>query len=1038
MKKLVGFLCMLCIIISSHAQEKTVTGVVTDATGQPVAGASVQIKNTKSGITAQPDGSFKISVKEGDVLVVSATNFVTQQLVVNGENSVTLQLARDEGQLSEVVVTALGVQRQAKELGYSTAKVKAAELTQAKVVNLQNGLTGKVSGLNIQTVNNGVFADTRITLRGIRSLTGNNQPMLLLDGVPVDLTYINSINPNDIADVTILKSSSSTAIYGPDGVNGAIVVTTKRGAKGRPAISVSHTTQLESISFMPKLQTLFGSGSSVDQYGYGVYDPIENQTYGPMFDGSMVQIGRDAPDGSKYMVEYSAHPKEKRKFWDNGITNQTDVSFSTGDFYLSAQNVDIKGITPKDENHRRNVRLAANKEYGRFKANFNLSYTNSNYDIHAGDRFGNGRDYQVYWGLINTPMHIPITKLQDWRTNYWANPNGYFSDYYMNPYFLIDNFRSVGGTNNLLGNVELNFKATNWLNLTYRIGGTVTGGTDKATQGAFTYSQFTKNSGKTIAQSGDLNAAVIQSSANSSRLTSEFFGTVRKDFFRFKLDGLLGYSFRENNLKSTGVTALKLGIPDVFNVGVRQGEATPAQFESKTRLQRFFGKIAAGYDNWAFAEVTGSYDIDSRLANPYHYDIQDISFFYPGASISAVLSEAIPSLRGNRTLSYLKLRGAISKTGNVNLSPYSLENTYSLGGGFPYGNLIGFTSNNTLVQPNYEPEFVVNKEVGIEFGLLKNRINLEVTAYTQDNTNQLIQVAYSGATGYSNALLNAAEFVNKGLEFDLRLTPLVKINDVNINFKVNYTYQTNEVKELIEGVDELGIGNGNFIIKGMPAYTFKLTDYKRDNLGRVIVDTVTGLPTVDPVTHIFGQTTPKHILGLNLNVDWKGLSLGVVADYRAGNQIYSGNLGDNMDFTGISYRSGLNGRQPFIYPNSVYDDGTGKYVVNNDIYMTGGYNFYSVAANRGANSHYISSGAFWKLREVSLGYMFPAKWFNRIGVVKSATFTLTGRNLLTWIPKTNQWTDPEFSNTTGNAQGVSGLGNTPPTRIFGANLTVNL
>lgn len=1027
---------LMLISALAFAQPRSVTGQVRDPQGNPIPFATITEFGTRNAVQADANGAFTIRLSQNGSLSVTATGYQAQTIASSGDLS-AISLARVEGQLQEVVVTtALGQQRTKASLGYSTATVRAAELTQAKVVNLQNGLTGKVSGLNIQTVNNGVFADTRITLRGIRSLTGNNQPMLVLDGVPIALSYINSINPNDIADVSILKSSSATAIYGPEGVNGAIIVTTRKGTRSKPTITLSHTTQFERVSFMPKFQTRFGSGSSVDAFGYGVYDAVENQTYGPEFDGSMVQIGRDDPAGNKYMVEYMARPEEKRKFWNTGVTNQTDISFSTGDFYLSAQNVDIKGITPKDENHRRSVHMSANKEYGKFRAAFSLNYTNSNSDVTAGERFGNNRDFQPYWLLINTPIHIPVTRFKNWQTDYWSSPNGYFSDYYSNPYWAIDNFRAVGRTSDLLGSLELNYKATPWLNVIYRIGGTVTDNTNKATAGALTYSDFAVESHKSIASSGNLKASVNQFTETSNRLNSEFFVTAKKDLNQFRIEGLLGHNFRETNSNRTGVSSNNLGIPSVFNVSVRQGEATPIQRETKTRLQRFFGRVSVGFNNWAFVEATGSYDRDSRLSNFYNYNVDDISFFYPGVNVSAVLSEAIPTLKNSNTISYAKVRGAWSKTGNVNLDPYSLENTYSSGGGFPYGTLIGFTSNNTLVTNRYEPEFVVNKEVGLELGFLKNRINFEATAYTQDNTNQIITVAYSGATGYSNALLNAASFTNEGLEFDLRLTPLIRIGQASINFKANYTYQTNKVTELIEGVNELGIGNGNYIIKGMPAYTFKLTDYVKDSLGRVIVDKVTGLPTVDPVIRAFGQTLPKHILGLSLNADWKGLTLGIVADYRSGNQIYSGNLGNPMDFTGISYRSGQNGRQPFIYPNSVYDDGSGKYIANKDVYTTGGYNFYSVAVNTSANSNYISSGAFWKLREVSVGYTLPSRFFANMPI-KGASVSLTGRNLVTLIPETNQWTDPEFSTTTGNAQGVSGLGNTPPTRLFGANITVN-
>lgn len=287
--------------------------------------------------------------------------------------------------------------------------------------------------------------------------------------------------------------------------------------------------------------------------------------------------------------------------------------------------------------------------------------------------------------------------------------------------------------------------------------------------------------------------------------------------------------------------------------------------------------------------------------------------------------------------------------------------------------------------------------------------------------------------------MNAASFTNKGLEFDLRLTPLVKIRNVSIDFKANYTYQTNEVTKIIEGVDQLGIGNGNYVIVGKPAYTFQLTDYVRDDQGRVVVSQTSGLPTVDPTIKPFGHTQPNHLLGLNLSVTWKDLTFSAVADYRGGAQIYTGNLGNGMDFSGVSKRSAQNSRQPFIFPNSSYFDGT-KYVENTDIYtISGGYNFWSQAVNTAANSNYIVSADFWKIREVSLSYNIPAKVFGFTkNAIKGATFTVSGRNLFMFLPKTNEWTDPEFSNTTGNAQGVSGLDNTPPTRIFGASLNIQL
>ncbi|MBL7709869.1 MAG: TonB-dependent receptor plug domain-containing protein, partial [Chitinophagaceae bacterium] len=604
-------LFLLSISLLAAGQNRTISGTVTDEKGDPLPGASVRIKSTRTGVAADNNGQFRIQAKTGDVLIVSGAGLKETEGTIGAGNTITIAVTRDVISGTEVVVTSLGVSRQSKEIGYSTAKVKASELTQAKVVNLQNGLTGKVSGLNVQTVNSGVFGDTRITLRGIRSLTGNNQPMLIVDGVPISLGYLNSINPNDITDVTILKSASSTAIYGPDGANGAIVVTTKRGSRTKPSVSVGHTVQIERVSYMPELQTQFGSGSSVDAFGYGVYDPVENQGYGDAFDGSIRQIGRDGPNGEKYLVSYEARPDEKRKFWNTGITNQTDVSFSTGDFYMSAQNVLIQGIMPKDINRRISLRMNATKEYGRFKASYNLNYTKGNYDVTAGSNFGNGRDFTVYWNLINSPMQIPHTRFKDWRNDYFSSPDGYFNDYYSNPYWAIDNFRNVGRSEDIFGNVEFNLKATNWLNFTYRLGATVSNGTFKATQGALTYGQFAKTSGKSIAQSGDLVAEVVDGSSTSSRVNSELFATARKSFGDFKLEALVGQSFRETNAKNINVSSDNLTFPTLFNIIGRKGEPGASESNSKTRLQRFFGKLSLNYNGWAFAEVTGSYDIDS-------------------------------------------------------------------------------------------------------------------------------------------------------------------------------------------------------------------------------------------------------------------------------------------------------------------------------------------------------------------------------------------------------------------------------------------
>ena len=1049
MRKIASLLPVLILLCTAaFAQTRTVTGQVRDDKGEPIPFATVTETGTKNATTADASGNFNLKIKDGSQITISSTGF-SNLTATPGTGNLAFSLKTVTPVMQEVVVTtALGIARQAKEIGYSTAKVKAAELTQAKVINLQNGLTGKVSGLNVQTTNNGVFADTRITLRGIRSLTGNNQPTLILDGVQLSLGFLNSINPNDILDVTILKSASATAIYGPDGVNGAIVIATKKGNKARPTVTLSHTTQWEKVSYMPEFQHEFGGGYSQDAYGNGVWEPIEQQSWGPRFDGSIRQFGQTGPNGEKLEMPFAYNENGRRNFFATGRTHQTDVSYSHGDFYLSAQNVSVNGILEGDKNDRRSVNMKAEKEYGRFKANFALRYTEQQYDV-------TNNQIRTYYNVTGSPGNYDLSRFKNWRTDYFSSPDGYYTPYLDNqdktPYFSKDNSRERGRSDEFFGMGELNFKATSWLNFTYRAGMTYTNGEATSTRGAFNYTAYHL----TLRDHGTLNitSAVTNASTTNRRLTSEFFANATKKFGNFGVSLLAGQSYRETQFKFLSAGSNNLGNSTLLSIQMRKGEPAVTVDNSKVRLERFFGRLAVDYNNWAFLEATASYDFDSRLVKPgVEFKKSDIGFFYPGVNASILLHEALTSLKTSRLISYLKVRGAISKTGNVNLPAYAFENTFAASTFFPYGDILSFGATANTVAAHYNPEFVINKEVGVEIGLLQNRINFEATYYKQDNTDQIIDVQLSNTTGYTTATQNAAAFTNKGLELDLKLTPLVKIGDVNIDFKVNYTKQKNEVTSLVDGVNELGIGNFNYVIVGQSAYVFKLIDYKRDDQGHVIVDKETGMPEQDPNLRMFGKTTPTDFFGMSLNVSWKGLMLSAVADYRSGNQIVVDQLGGFLDDNGISKRSASFGRRAFIFPNSVYDDGTGKYVTNTDVYTSNyGRLFWNSDLNTAVTSNYLADGSFWKLREVAISYEIPNKIFgNSVGkVIKSATIGVNGRNLLMWVPKSNVWTDPEFSggispitglpnNTSnvGNATGRSTAFNFPPTRIFGASLVV--
>lgn len=1033
MRKIASLFTMLMLFSAlAFGQNRTITGTVTNEKGDALPGASITIKGTRTGVSADNNGLFRILAKTGDILVVSSSGMETTQATVGAGNTVDFTVKTLVVAGTEVVVTALGIKRQPKELGYAISKVGGTELNQARTVNLQNGLTGKVSGLNIQTVNNGVFGDTRITLRGIRSLTGNNQPLLVLDGVPMALAFINSINPNDIQDVTILKGNTGAAIYGQDGANGVIIVTTKKGSRGKTRITVGSSIQAERVSFLPDLQNQFGAGETENVDGTPSYDYFTNNSFGPRFDGSIVPLGDILEDGSRLFVPYSASGPAK-DFWNTGTTFQNDISFSGGDekntFLFSVQDARIRGVVPKDENRRTSFRFNATKNFEKLNVGFNVSYILSNYNVVNQNRGGFDNIYNT---ILKTSPFIPIEQFKDWRNNKFAGPDGWYNHFGYNPYMLIDIDRNTGRTDDLLGSIDLSYKLTNSITLQYRLGATVSVGSNKSYLGAIDVSPYTANVRGTAPWGQSTKGSVSDALSLGNRITSEAFITYRKEFNKITLDLLAGQSFIQRQSKAISVSGTDLVIPALYNISNRTGEPGAAESISKIRTLAVFGKATIGFNRYAFLEITGRNEADSRL------NINKNKFFYPGASLSLLLSEALNGLKNSRTISYLKLRAAYAKSGNVNLNPYSLESTFSGSqSGFPYGTLPGYTTGGTVNNPLIKPEFVRTKEVGIEVGFLKNRILLEGTAYTQSNTNQIIGVQVSRATGYSNALVNAAAFNNRGFEVDLKLTPLVNFGkDVSIDVKMNYTFQSNKVTKIYEGLNELGIGNLNFAIVGQPAFVLKLIDWKRDSAtGSVIVGSSSGLPALNDTRTTMGNTLPKHLFGTTVAVRYKSLSLSVVADYRGGNFVYH-DIGGDLGFNGVSAMTAQYDRKPFVFPNSVILNSAGKYVPNPGVLTPGGINWWTSSTFYNNETAFYTSANFWKIREVALVYDVPQKIFNKTKAIKAISVTLTGRNLVTFLPKSNVYTDPEFANTTGNALGVNTTFNTPPTRIFGAAVNV--
>lgn len=1047
---------LLFVFVSAFSQNRVVTGKVTDEKGDPVSFATVRVKGSKAGISSDENGVFRISVSENAILEFSASGFEAKNVTVTGKgNTINVSLTRTNTELAAVVVTtSLGIKRPAKELGYATTTINNKTLTQGKSVNIEQALNGKISGLNISTVNSGVFENAKINIRGIRSLTGNNQPMLVVDGSPTPLGYLSTIPPDDVQSLTVLKSAASAAIYGPDAVNGVIIVTTKRGGK-TPTITVSSTVQATQVSFFPKLQKQFGQGAGevVDAYGNYGYVPYENQQYGPAFDGSMQPLGVQLEDGSIQMVPYSnAHYKDKVKFWNTGITVQNSVSIAGEDMYVSVEDAKIKGLVPDDENRRTSLRFNGGKKYGKFSINYGLNYILQNYNVVNEAGFQNtlpgAYDGGLFFLVMQTANNVPLLQYKDWQNSKFAQYSNYYNEYAVNPYWLIGNIRQKGRADNFIGNIEANYQIVPWLKASIRVSSDLNFNNTTNTNAPVIVSDWAA-ANRNATQYSNRPGSVGTDENYTSRLNLDYFLSGEHDFAKdFSLKYIVGGMVRQNRSKDVSVGGNNLVVPYLYNVAVRSGDASvplyPAgNYDIESRLVSGYGTIGFGYKNWAFAEFTGRNDWDSRLLK------QNRSFFYPAANISFVLSDAIPAIQSSSIISYAKVRAAISKSGNVNLNPYSLSATYSQPAGFPYGSNAGFTANGTIPSPDLKPEFVNTKEVGAELGFLKNRINLEATYFYQKNTNQVLQISQSATTGYTIGLANAADFKNYGVEMDLGLTPLIKIGKGRIDLKINATYNNNEVTHTLNNAPVVIGGSNGFIqnstssptvnnvaIVGMPAFAFQLTDYVRDSAtGKVIVDPVTGLPTQAGPLAVKGRSLPLWIIGITPTYSIGNFSFSMTWDYKGGHDFFSG-LGSDEDFAGISARSAEYGRQRFVFPNSVYWNGS-KYVPNTNIQVQdGNAGFWAQAINTAVATNYFASAAAWRLREVNVSYNLPQKWIGNGKVIKRITVSAVGKNLLLFVPKSNQWGDPEFNYaTTGNTFGIASSFQSPASRLFGGSVT---
>jgi TonB-linked SusC/RagA family outer membrane protein len=1072
-KILTFFFVLMVFWLSVFSQQRIVNGRIVDSLGLPVPFVSVRIKGTNVGVSGDADGHFTIEASPTQTLIISGTGIMQKEVLVGNSPNLMVQVSSKVTSLSEVVVTGLGINKQIRSLGYSTAKVSGNDLVVAKPISVANGLTGKVSGLEINTINNGLFAPTRITLRGNRSLLGYNQPLIVVDG-SIFYNDISTLNPEDIESINTLKGASASAIYGSDASNGVMVVSTKHGITAKPVVIFSTTTQFETVAYLPTFQQAFG-GNGGEIYVYNFHDlstyvPMENWSYGPLFNGKIVPVGRPLEDGSLDMLPYSAIPNQKKDFFNTGVTETINLSYSAGDekgrFYIGVQDVYSKNPMPGDMGRRDVFRVGGARTYGIFSADFSVSYTYQYKDI--------TNTSWVYTCVLNTPANIPLSNLKNWASYKYATLDGYFADWPYNPYWVAANQRNQTTDNSIQGNLHFQLKPTKWLTLSYRLAANNMAERYEYKQAEAVYSQysmtndtifFTNSNGSSLVPNTNFGPKLIALinyypqpqyntyTSGNFLLTSDFLATfVTKFNQNFDFNANLGTSYIDNQITYLGVNANSLFFP-VYNVNSLTGIPGISQFYGLARKLGFFGDAQVGYKGFAFLHGSYRADEDSRLSSinkwiPY-YDID----------ASLILSEIIRGIKNSSFMDYLKFRGAYSVTGNATSlasgQPYLAAGAYQTTptlnsvSGFPYSGLGGYQLTTNVTNPNIKPEQVEEVEAGLEFGFLNGRISLGGDVYEQKLSDGIIKASLPYSSGYATALLNAANTKNKGYEIDLK-GDIIQTRNWVWRVNVNYSHNECTVKSINGSLTSLNISSasgsnfkGQTIASNPSAYAvvgqlfpvIEGNDWVRDPQGQVIVNAATGLPSISSNLSILGNSSPMDVLGLSTSVSWKAFTLTATADYRGGYKTYN-SIGDDMAYSGVSTYTTQTDRQPFVWPNSVIDQGGGKYIKNTNITVNdAAYNLFTGLFAQIA-SPYVQSAAAWKLREVALSYIIPIKVFGHQNVIKQIAFAVSARNLLMFRPKTNLWTDPEFSEDTSNATGYNSTTQAPPTRIWGATLAV--
>ena len=1017
------------------AQSVSVSGVVTaKSDGLPLPGVTITDATTSVVSISNAEGKFTINAHVNDILRATYIGFATQEITVK-DNETSLQIILQEGQnsLNEVVVTALNISKDKKTLGYAVQGLKAKDIAEAKETNLVNELTGKIAGVNV-TSSQGDMGSSRIVIRGETSIAGNNQPLFVVDGVPVDNSQflgtagsrdfsnaIADLNAEDIESLTVLKGPNAAALYGSRAAHGVILIKTKtgKGAKGF-GVTINSNTSFSNLLGLPKYQNEFGQGSDgkfsyVDGKGGGVNDGVD-ESWGPPLDGRLIPQF----NSNGVPVPFIAHPDNVRSFFKTGVTLNNGVSLAGSgdkyDFRFGYNNLHQTGVIPNSEQGRNSFMLNAT-----YKVTPKLTLTTvANYiKDDAGDLPGSGGKRSTSTMLEFTwfGRQVDVSQLKNYLD---ANGNtfNWNNSYYSNPYWLAYE-NTVGQTKNrFIGSVELNYKIIDGLSANFRTG------TDYYNDHRKIKIAYGTNG--TPFGSYEEDAYDVTETNTEGRL--QYTKKLNSDF---SIDALLGGNIRVNSFEDNDQKAPKLAVIGLYTLSNSRDPLISSNTYKKSKVYSYFASGQIGFRDYAFINITGRNDWSSTLPRA------NLSYFYPSVNGSLILSQAL-DIKSD-VLSYLKLRGGWSKVGN-DTDPYNLINVYDFSA--PIGTNPQQSANNFDRNPNLKPETTTSAEAGFEAGFFNDRIRLDASVYNTNSVNQILSVNVSQATGYTQKLINGGRINNKGLEVQLGLTP-VKLQDFSWDININYSRNHSKVVSLDNdgSLQSYLLGSDGVQVLasvGKPYGSIYGTTFERNANGQLIIND-DGTPAVDPTLKYLGKYTPDWLGSISNSFTYKGINLSVLIDAHVGGSIYSGTNATGT-YTGILAstlpgRGAANGGLTYTTGTTVNNDG----MIFNGVNADGSKNTTIISAQSyyksltNADEPFVYSATYIKLREIKLGYTIPQKWAKTIGF-QGASIAAVGRNLL-FIHKNAPNIDPETAFNTGNGQGLEDL-TLPTVRNIGFNINL--